>query len=366
MLDVDTIFFFALIAVVASGLGWLHAARHGRRLEERARQLEDRLIHLQGHLAALEELATHDRLTGAWNRRRFEEAATAEMALVGRRRAPLSLILLDLDHFKRVNDAFGHGTGDEVLKGAARVFQRALRATDSLTRWGGEEFIVLSPATTLEGALNLAERIRVDLAAETFPIAGTVTLSAGVAECLEGESIEAWVERADQALYLAKEAGRNRIEAHPGRTTEANGYPGGLLELFWDPGYASGNPTVDRQHRLLFELANKLLSSLLCGLPAVHVEHCLKALLDHVSRHFNDEEDILRAVAYPGLEPHQREHGRLLLQAQALRADVAEGRQETGRLVSYVICDLVRDHIVNEDRHYFPHLQESLKPSSQP
>ncbi len=360
MLDADSFFYFALMAVLASGLGWGHAAWQGRRLAERARQLENQLIHLQSHLAVMEELATHDRLTGAWNRRRFEEAAAAEMALAARRRAPVSLILLDLDHFKRVNDAFGHGTGDEVLKGAGRVFRQALRTADSLTRWGGEEFIVLSPATTLKGALNLAERIRRALAEEVFPIAGTVTLSAGVAEYLEGESIEAWVERADQALYHAKESGRNRVEAHPGHASDTDGDSGSLVELFWDPAYASGNASVDGQHRLLFELANRLLSALLFGLPAAQVDHRLKALLDHVARHFSDEEDLLRAVAYPGLEPHQREHARLLQQAQTLRAEVEEGRQETGRLVSYVICDLVRDHIINEDRHYFPHLQESL------
>ncbi len=354
----------ALVALAAAGAGWLRAMVQGRRLADRALQLEAELDRLREQLRIMEAQATHDPLTGAWNRRRFEESAGAEMALARRRRAPVSLILLDLDHFKRINDAFGHGQGDAVLVGAAETFREVLRTADALTRWGGEEFIVLSPATGLGGALSLAERLRTALESATFPVSGTVTLSAGVAEYVEGESLEAWVGRADQALYRAKELGRNRVEGHPGRTTGRGGEAGGLLELAWDESYASGHRTVDAQHRALFELANALLSGLLEGRPAPEVERRFQALLDHNVRHFQDEEDCLRQAGYPDLAEHQAEHARLIQEARALRDEVAAGRVAAGRLVSYVVCDLVRDHIVHEDRHHFPYLGRRLSGGS--
>ncbi len=350
------LFLPVLVALASAGGGWLQAAMRGRRLTKRATQLEAELGSLREQVQVLEMQATHDALTGAWNRRRFQESARYEMALARRRRAPVSLILLDLDHFKRVNDTFGHGAGDGVLKGAAEACRQVLRGTDALTRWGGEEFLVLSPATGLGGALNLAERIRAELEAVSFPDDGTVTLSAGVAEYVEGESLEAWVDRADQALYRAKELGRNRVEGHPGRTQWNGQAAGGLLELAWDESYASGNRTVDGQHRALFELANRLLSGLLEGLPPRELERRLQALLDHNTRHFHDEEELLRQAAYPDLAGHQAEHARLTREAMALRDEVATGRVTTGRLVSYIICDLVRDHIVNEDRRHFEYL----------
>lgn len=357
----EALLLLACLALAAAGTGWLRAMVQGHRLSDRAGDLEAERDRLREQLRILEAQATHDPLTGTWNRRRFEESAGVEMALARRRRAPVSLILLDLDHFKRVNDAFGHGAGDAVLVGAVENFRKVLRTADALTRWGGEEFIVLSPATGLGGALNLAERLRAELEAETFPVAGSITLSAGVAEYLEGESLEAWVGRADQALYRAKELGRNRVEGHPGRSTGRGQEAGGLLELAWDESYASGHRTVDAQHRALFELANSLLSGLLEGLPTPEVERRFQALLDHNVRHFRDEEECLRQAGYPDLPAHQAEHARLIQEARTLQNEVAAGRIAAGKLVSYVVCDLVRDHIIHEDRHHFPYL--GRKPS---
>ena len=115
---------------------------------------------LRQALDQLEQAAGTDRLTGAWNRRRFEDGALLLMAMSDRRKDPLSLILIDLDRFKVVNDTFGHGVGDEVLKSVVGTVREVLRASDGLVRWGGEEFLLMMPNATEKEALIIAERAR--------------------------------------------------------------------------------------------------------------------------------------------------------------------------------------------------------------
>jgi|GEM_PF-3020440 len=160
----------------------------------------------------LEELATTDALTGAFNRRRFYELLNDELQRAARYGKAFSVIMFDIDHFKRVNDTFGHAVGDAVLKGLACIVRDSLRASDRLTRWGGEEFVVLAPETAGHEALTLAERIRERVRDEAFPTAGAVTISLGVAEHRPDESGDDLLGRADAALYRAKENGRDRCE----------------------------------------------------------------------------------------------------------------------------------------------------------
>jgi diguanylate cyclase (GGDEF)-like protein len=160
----------------------------------------------------LEQLATRDTLTGAENRRALE--AEVEIAIAGFRRdgRPVTLALIDLDHFKMVNDRFGHDAGDRVLQDFARITQASVRRTDRLFRYGGEEFILLMPGTDelgLELAMShLRAQLREGLRVHDEP----VTVSIGGAVLRVGETRETWVGRADNALYRAKESGRNRLE----------------------------------------------------------------------------------------------------------------------------------------------------------
>jgi diguanylate cyclase (GGDEF)-like protein len=167
---------------------------------------------LQVQAAKLEELATTDALTGAYNRRRFNDLTLSEAERVRRYGHPLSLLLLDIDHFKRVNDRHGHEAGDEVLVVLAGLIRGEIRATDRLARWGGEEFVVLSPDVTLEGEAELAERLRAALAAHDHASVGKVTASFGVTQHRPGETPDQLFARADEALYRAKEGGRDRVE----------------------------------------------------------------------------------------------------------------------------------------------------------
>lgn len=164
----------------------------------------------------LRDLASIDGLTGIFNRRHFFEAASAALALADVRGRRACVAMLDVDHFKKVNDVHGHAVGDETLRMLARVCQHECRSSDVLARYGGEEFVVLLPETNLESANAVVERIRRALANEKIPVpsgAFAITISGGLAERRDGESLEALLARADQALYEAKRAGRDRVIA---------------------------------------------------------------------------------------------------------------------------------------------------------
>ena len=158
----------------------------------------------------LTQMAMLDALTGVASRRRLDDVLKIELAAVARGRQ-LSVILLDADRFKSVNDRFGHDVGDDVLRALARVLQQGARLTDVIGRWGGEEFIVVCPDTRAAEAVVLAERLAQALRATSLPVAGTVTASFGVAQAVPGEAARQLIDRADRALYQAKEAGRDRV-----------------------------------------------------------------------------------------------------------------------------------------------------------
>lgn len=164
------------------------------------------------YLTAL-QLASHDPLTGVQNRLALENSLQREVELAHRQQAPLSMLVIDADHFKRFNDEYGHAFGDDVLRALAGAFNATVRRSDLLFRYGGEEFVIIASHTNREGAALLAERIRAAASAiET--ISGRdieLSVSVGVAELAEGETAHELFERADHAVYQAKEKGRNCV-----------------------------------------------------------------------------------------------------------------------------------------------------------
>lgn len=160
----------------------------------------------------LKELATTDSLTLLANRRKFEEALAAEAERAKRYDTALSVMLIDIDHFKEVNDTFGHQAGDEVLIKFAGVITGVIRATDMAARWGGEEFALLAPQTGEADAYRLAEKVRQAVEQYPFLEGKQVTCSIGVSTLLLDEPIDAFIERADKALYAAKNQGRNQVK----------------------------------------------------------------------------------------------------------------------------------------------------------
>lgn len=174
---------------------------------------------LRAALDAANRLARHDPLTGALNRRAFFDRVRHEAAAMARHADTACVVLIDLDHFKHINDRHGHSVGDQVLAQLSRTIQRGLRQHDVLARWGGEEFMLLLPRTALSAGAEAAERLRRELAAArdpAWPEGLAVRISAGVAAWPAGTSIDDAIEAADRALYAAKAAGRDRIEVARG------------------------------------------------------------------------------------------------------------------------------------------------------
>jgi diguanylate cyclase (GGDEF)-like protein len=196
--------FAAIVLLVLS----LLAVRMEAMRDHLRRQKEE----LEGTLERIRLLATQDELTGLANRRHMMALLKAEMARAQRSGQPLSVALLDLDHFKRVNDNYGHQAGDVVLMGFAKAASRGLRGSDVLARWGGEEFLLMLPNTGTDEAGQCVVRMRKDLSRVVFEEVApslTITFSAGLTTYQAGESLEAVTERADRAMYRAKEEGRN-------------------------------------------------------------------------------------------------------------------------------------------------------------
>lgn len=183
-----------------------------RRQANWQRDFEQQAHALSASVQKITQLATHDELTGLSNRRHMANLIAQEQMRQRRTHAPMCMAMLDLDHFKRVNDAHGHAAGDVVLKIFARTMRQTLRTTDEMSRWGGEEFLLLMPHTNLQEALLAVERLRQALAATAFapvPLGIPVTFSAGIVPACEGADMDTLIACADEAMYRAKARGRN-------------------------------------------------------------------------------------------------------------------------------------------------------------
>ncbi|MEJ2588858.1 MAG: GGDEF domain-containing protein [Deltaproteobacteria bacterium] len=187
-------------------------AEVNNQLTNLSRELAQKNRALEKANATITRLMRTDPLTELANRRFFQERLSTALASAKRHETPLSLVMADLDHFKRINDTWGHAAGDAVLKGFADILQSACRIEDQAARFGGEEFIVMLSHTDREGAAQYAERVRRELEVQTFPeIEQRVTASFGVSQLKAEEDAESFIQRADKALYRAKSDGRNRV-----------------------------------------------------------------------------------------------------------------------------------------------------------
>ncbi len=172
----------------------------------------ERRLQLQNLAQDLRFQATTDPLTGLFNRLKFDQTLSIELSRSARYGSPMCLVLYDVDHFKDVNDTYGHQVGDKVLTQLSHVVSGSIRDCDVLARWGGEEFILMLPGCDAEMARATVEKLRTAVTQVTFDLVGNVTCSFGVAEWAEGDTAEALIARADDALYRAKVKGRNRVE----------------------------------------------------------------------------------------------------------------------------------------------------------
>lgn len=188
----------AVVICVSLGLTWLVSTWLVFAVTEQSRRLRD--------------MAITDPLTGAYNRRYLEEQAAQAMSAWQRYRHPATMLLIDIDHFKRINDKHGHAVGDLAIKRLVEVISGRIRSVDTVCRFGGEEFVVLLSETGIDGARRIAEELRQLVeGAKILPV-GTMTISIGVCEVMSASNLDQWFNLADTALYLAKRNGRNRVE----------------------------------------------------------------------------------------------------------------------------------------------------------
>lgn len=313
--------------------------------------------------STLEKLASYDKLTGIRNRYYFDMRITEEVEVSNRYGGSLALILFDLDHFKMVNDTFGHDIGDDVLIAISNIVERLMRKSDVFARWGGEEFVVLMPQTDSAGANLAAERIRRAVGDIKHPTVGTVTISIGVSLHETYESIEDWFKRTDIALFKAKRSGRNKVCMSDPKESAVN------LYFDWKSTWSCGNQVIDNQHKELLELGNALIeASLNTTNPELLIGN-LDALIEHVKTHFIEEEAILSNIGFIHLEQHEQSHHALIQKAVVLRAKVAVGEMKTEfssqyrHLVSYCFiwkigCRIIKN-VVNI--HQVPSIGATLK-----
>jgi diguanylate cyclase (GGDEF)-like protein len=189
--------------------------RYQRLNEELESRVAERMQSLEESNRELERLAHTDRLTGVLNRRALEQLIVNEIKRGHRYHRPFSVLFIDLDHFKVVNDRYGHDVGDVVLSRLTAEVAPMLRESDQLGRWGGEEFLILCSETGCEDALCLAERIRRHVEQYAFPTVNRLTLSIGIACLDKGQSASELIAEADRAMYEAKQSGRNRTVLAP-------------------------------------------------------------------------------------------------------------------------------------------------------
>lgn len=166
---------------------------------------------LEANYKQIEQLSATDKLTQLYNRAKIDELFKIELGKVHRQGDELTVIMIDLDHFKAVNDTLGHQAGDQVLRELADTLRHSVRSTDHVGRWGGEEFIVLLPGTELASGRQLAEKLRMNIASFEFANVGRKTASIGVAAYRDGDDEDTLTKRADDCLYAAKYGGRNRV-----------------------------------------------------------------------------------------------------------------------------------------------------------
>lgn len=302
----------------------------------------------------LKEIATHDLMTGCFTRRAGTKIMENVVKNSERNNKPVSMLLLDIDHFKSVNDNWGHLVGDKVLKRVAKIVQNELREQDSVIRTGGEEFVVLLPDTNSKDALLIAERLRAAIEEFSHPSVGRVTASFGVAEKRKEENRFTWYKRVDDALYHAKETGRNRVfNAEDLDKT----LPVATVQIEWKSEWESGNQEIDKQHRELVQFSNELIFDIFSEVDKEKIAPKLDEFLSHVIFHFNSEEEILNSSKFDGVKEHSEKHKLIIADALRLKEAYLSGKLKPSAFFSFIFDDFIIGHMLKEDVNYYPFVQ---------
>lgn len=326
--------------------------------QDELRKLNLELIKLAKELEekneALEFIANRDKLTGLYNRHFFDEIVEKEMDKADVNNELMSLILFDLDHFKHVNDTWSHPTGDVVLKTTAEIARKATRESDTLFRWGGEEFIILMPKTNVNEAILVAEKIRKEIENNIFDEVGHLTSSFGVAERTRYELFRNWYKKADEAVYSAKEEGRNRVV----NFNEEKAESAINIGFKWQKKWETGDPTLDDQHYQILEKGSHIMNKSFSGMKSKEFEKELELLLNHIKDHFSYEEKFLEKIKYPNIKEHTELHKELIEKTLRLKKYYEAGELKRSDLFAFVLDDVIMGHLMNQDLLFFPYAKK--------
>ena len=301
----------------------------------------------------IKQMALKDELTGLYNRHYLDEKIKEELERSTRYSIPLSVAMLDLDHFKVINDNFGHPIGDDVLQNTAQIMSAHIRASDLLFRFGGEEFLILMPHTDLAGANVTAENIRKAIEQQTHPLVGKYTVSIGVAQRKPQEDYADLYRRVDEALYHAKKAGRNRVYGFTDIDEDKIQRPW----LTWNDSWKCGEEHIDQQHEELFYQGNEIIKSLYTNL---HMENSIEQfdkLLKHIRVHFSHEEDVINHIGYPDCLQHAKIHKRLLEKGDLMKQEFKKGELTILAISEFFMTDVITEHLLEEDIKFFPYVE---------
>lgn len=305
---------------------------------------------------ALEFIANRDKLTGLYNRHYFDKIIDHEMDKADINNEPMSLILFDLDHFKHVNDTWGHPIGDVVLKTTAEIASRVIRQSDTLFRWGGEEFIVFMPKTTCSEAAFIAEKIRGEIEENIFGEVGHLTSSFGVAERKKYELFRNWYGKADEAVYSAKEEGRNKVVEFSEEKRKSE--PDINIDFKWQKKWETGDRTLDDQHYKILESGSNIMNRSFSGMKSKEFEKELELLLNHIKEHFLYEEEFLEKIKYPNIKEHKELHGELIEKILRLKKYCEAGKLKRSDLFSFILDDVIIGHLMEKDILFFPYAKK--------
>lgn len=264
---------------------------------------------------------------------------------------PLSIFILDLDHFKKINDDWGHPVGDTVLKQTAEIILNNIRLSDIPLRIGGEEFLVLMPHTNLEGAKQAAEKLRNEIEMVIHPVAGKYTASFGVAERRRGETYHNLYQNADSALYKAKNSGRNRVESFIDENSES-------VSLYWKDAWNCGEETIDNQHKELFIMSSKLLENYVLTLDKQEALKYLDDILEHITEHFKYEEEVLEKLNYKDIYKHKNIHRAIIKKAFEVRHNIEDGLIDLSKAFTFLFDEVVVGHMLKEDIKFFSQINK--------